>query len=40
LRDLLASRNITTLPRHTLGFAEIPGRTGSRMVQGRAFLQD
>ena len=40
LRDLLVSRNITTLPRHTLGFAEIPGRTGSRLVQGRAFLQD
>jgi hypothetical protein len=40
LRDLLVSRNIATLPRHTVVFAEMPGRFGQRMVQGRAFLED
>ena len=39
LRDLLLSRNIAQLPRHTVVFAEIPGREGPRMGQGRVFLE-
>ena len=39
LRDLIASRNIATLPRHEVVFGELPGRTGRRLLQGRAFLQ-
>ncbi|MBK7676905.1 polysaccharide deacetylase family protein [Accumulibacter sp.] len=38
LRDLLTSQNIATLPRHTVVFAEVPGRVGRRLVQGRVFL--
>ena len=38
LRDLLTSQNIATLPRHTVVFAEVPGRFGQRMTQGPAFL--
>lgn len=38
LRDLLAARNIASLPRHNVIFAEIPGRFGPRMLQGPAFL--
>jgi len=38
LRDLLSSQNIATLPRHTVVFAEMPGRFGQRMTQGPAFL--
>ncbi len=40
LRDLLAARNVAQLPRHTVAFAEIAGRTGPRMLQGRAFLEE
>ncbi|HCV12944.1 MAG TPA: 4-deoxy-4-formamido-L-arabinose-phosphoundecaprenol deformylase [Candidatus Accumulibacter sp.] len=40
LRELIGSRNIATLPRHQIVFAEIAGRTGHRMVQGRPFLQE
>lgn len=39
MRDLLASRNIATLPRHTIVFATLSGRSGPRMMQGRAFLE-
>ncbi len=38
LRELLTSRNLATLPRHSVVFAEIPGRSGPRLLQGRAFL--
>ncbi len=38
LRDLLTGCNIASLPRHSVIFAEIPGRFGPRMVQGPAFL--
>ncbi|MBP9806131.1 MAG: polysaccharide deacetylase family protein [Candidatus Accumulibacter sp.] len=38
LRDLLTGCNIASLPRHSVIFAEIPGRFGLRMVQGPAFL--
>lgn len=37
LRDLRAGLEINELPRHTIQFAEIPGRPGKRMVQGPAF---
>nr|QLG20513.1 4-deoxy-4-formamido-L-arabinose-phosphoundecaprenol deformylase ArnD [uncultured bacterium] len=35
LRDTL---DVNTLPRHVMGPGEIPGRSGSLMVQGEAFL--
>ena len=38
LRDLLSSRKLATLPRHNVIFAEIPGRSGTHMLQGGAFL--
>ncbi len=38
LRDLLISRKLATLPRHTVIFAEIPGRAGTHLLQGSAFL--
>ena len=37
LRDIHASLELKTLPRHTVCFAEIPGRAGLRMTQGAAF---
>ena len=37
LRDLRAELKISELPRHTIQFAEIPGRPGKRMIQGPAF---
>lgn len=40
LRDLLATLDIRTLPRHTLHMAETPGRAGLRMTQGPQFLQN
>ena len=38
VRDLLASRNIARLPCHEVDLAEIRGRKGARLVQGRVFL--
>lgn len=40
LRDLRATLVAGELPRHNVGFAEIPGRNGARMTQGTAFLHE
>lgn len=37
LRELNSDLDLKTLPRHAVRFAEIPGRSGWRMVQGAAF---
>ena len=37
LRDIRSSLEIGDLPRHAIEFAEIPGRAGIRMTQGKAF---
>lgn len=37
LRDLHATLDLATLPRHALTFQEIPGRKGLRMIQGDEF---
>lgn len=37
LRDLRADLEIDLLPRHTVQFAEIPGRPGKRLIQGPAY---
>lgn len=37
LRELLGTRNIAQLPRHSLVLAEIPGRKGLRLCQGPLF---
>ena len=38
LRDIHSTLNTKMLPRHVVQFADIPGRSGQRMTQGRAFL--
>lgn len=40
LQDLHSGLDIKALPRHSVVFSEIPGRTGKRMVQGPLILQD
>ncbi len=40
LRDIYATLDLATLPRHVVRFAETPGRAGLRMMQGPGFLQD
>lgn len=40
LGDIHSTLNVRTLPLHTIQFAEMPGRSGLRMKQGPAFLQD
>lgn len=37
-RDLYAALDLKALPRHEVRFEEIPGRSGTLMVQGPAFL--
>ncbi len=37
LRDIRSSLETCDLPRHSVEFAELPGRAGSRMTQGKAF---
>ena len=40
LRELRASLDLDTLPRHTVLFGTIPGRSGERMTQGPRFLYE
>ena len=40
LRDICSTLNIKELPRHSVGFSEIPGRSGVRLVQGDVFLKN
>ncbi len=40
LRDIHDSLEVSKLPRHVVGFAEIPGRQGWRLVQGDEFLSE
>ena len=40
LGDIHSTLDVKTLPLHTIQFAEMPGRSGLRMKQGPAFLQD
>lgn len=37
LREIRSSLEVDDLPRHSIEFAEIPGRAGIRMVQGKVF---
>ena len=37
LCDIRAGLSIERLPRHTVEFAEIPGRPGKRMTQGPTY---
>lgn len=39
LRDIYSQLDLKTLPRHTVHFAEVPGRVGLRMTQGPVFLE-
>ena len=39
LRDLRATLDPAGLPRHTVSLAETPGRRGTRLTQGNAFLR-
>jgi peptidoglycan/xylan/chitin deacetylase (PgdA/CDA1 family) len=39
LRDLRATLDPTVLPRHTVSLTETPGRRGTRLTQGNAFLR-
>lgn len=39
LREICATLELKTLPRHAVRFAEIPGRAGLRMTQGPSFPQ-
>ncbi len=40
LRELHAGLRLKELPHHTIEWAELPGRAGSRLTQGPAFLED
>ncbi len=40
LRAIYSTLEMKDLPRHTVRFAETPGRAGLRMTQGPVFLQD
>lgn len=40
LRNIYSTLELKELPRHTVRFAEAPGRAGLRMTQGPVFLQD
>jgi peptidoglycan/xylan/chitin deacetylase (PgdA/CDA1 family) len=40
LGGIYSTLDMNELPRHSVLFGEIPGRTGLRMTQGPAFLQD
>lgn len=39
LRDIHATLDVGTLPRHSLQFVTVPGRTGYRLAQGPRFLE-
>lgn len=39
MRDIYSSFELKELPRHSVRFAEAPGRAGPRMTQGPVFLQ-
>ena len=40
LRTLRADLDLALLPRHTVLFSNVPGRTGERMTQGPRFLYE
>lgn len=40
LRDIRSTLDVRELPHHMVCFAETPGRSGRRMMQGHVFLQD
>ncbi|MCM8595626.1 polysaccharide deacetylase family protein [Accumulibacter sp.] len=37
LRELIASRDLSCLPRHALLLGQVPGRSGPRLIQGAGF---